>query len=161
MKLLVLDIDETLVHATQVKLDIPHQLEIADYFVYERPDLDNFLKAASEVFDLALWSSSSTSYVEEIQKHLEAKGVSFRFAWSVDRCKQKPSVVSGGYVYLKDLRKLKKYGYDIEDVLIIDDTPEKLRQTSSRLIVIGEYLGSPNDNSLHLALKSAKELAYA
>ena len=161
MKLLVLDIDETLVHATKTKLDIPHQLKVADYYVYERPDLDGFLRSDSKIFELALWSSSSTEYVEAIRKHIEAKGVALKFAWSVDRCKQKPSVNSGGYVYLKDLRKLRKFGYCLEDVVIIDDTPEKLRQSSSRLIVIEEYLGSHEDNCLSAALNSAKVLAYA
>ncbi len=161
MKLLVLDIDETLVHATTSPLTVPHHLKIGDYYIYERPNLDSFLFQASEVFDIALWSSSSEMYVSRIANYLKAKGLELKFSWSVERCKQKPSLTTGGYVYLKDLRKLRKFGYDMDNIAIIDDTPEKLRQTKERLVTIDEFLGAPEDDALLPALQRAKELVRA
>ena len=47
--LLILDIDETLVHATRNKLDRKENFKIFDYYVYERPYLLEFLNEVKKM----------------------------------------------------------------------------------------------------------------
>ncbi len=42
-KLLVLDLDETLVYATEQALDYPHHSSVGKYLVYDRPHVGEFL----------------------------------------------------------------------------------------------------------------------
>lgn len=64
--LLILDLDETLIHATSQKIRDDFDFQIYHYFVYKRPYLDEFIKICSENFMLAVWSSASDDYVAEI-----------------------------------------------------------------------------------------------
>lgn len=51
-KLLILDLDETLIYATQNELNIPYDFKFDKYFVYERPHLKQFLADISNIFQL-------------------------------------------------------------------------------------------------------------
>lgn len=53
--LLVLDLDETLIHATSRKLFLMEDFRIEKFFVYKRPHLDWFLNEVSKDFKLG-WS---------------------------------------------------------------------------------------------------------
>jgi len=56
--LLILDLDETLIHATTKKLSTDPDFTYADYYIYRRPYLDLFLIDMSLHFQLAIWSSA-------------------------------------------------------------------------------------------------------
>ena len=64
--LLVLDLDETLLHATETPLahEAPHM--VPPYFLYLRPGLSEFVKQASTLFRLAVWTSSSPAYARAV-----------------------------------------------------------------------------------------------
>jgi carboxy-terminal domain RNA polymerase II polypeptide A small phosphatase len=51
-------------------------------------------------------------------------------------------------VYEKRLDKLKKKGFRLEQILIIDDSPEKARANYGNAIHIKEFTGDPNDCEL-------------
>lgn len=55
--LLVLDLDETLVHATETLLEIEPPYEVPPYFLHLRPGLSEFFEQVSRVFRLAVWTS--------------------------------------------------------------------------------------------------------
>ena len=57
--LLILDLDETLIHATTTKLGDDFAFKLYQHYVYKRPGLDAFIAACAEKFDLAVWSSAS------------------------------------------------------------------------------------------------------
>jgi TFIIF-interacting CTD phosphatase-like protein len=42
-KLLILDLDETLIHASETPLDYRSDFLVYDYYIYKRPNLDRFL----------------------------------------------------------------------------------------------------------------------
>jgi len=58
-KLIILDLDETLIFSTSTKLSFQEDYLVGEYFVYKRPDLENFIKFIQEYFQLAIWSSST------------------------------------------------------------------------------------------------------
>ena len=59
--LVVLDLDETLVHATNEPLDRPCDFRCHGYSVYRRPGLNNFLDGLRARFDTAATSSACPS----------------------------------------------------------------------------------------------------
>lgn len=75
--LLVLDLDETLIHATEHKLEIDFDFQYVDYFVYRRPHLEWFLESMSVNFNLAIWSSANDKYVEEIVQKIKPENIEF------------------------------------------------------------------------------------
>ncbi|MDQ1832347.1 NIF family HAD-type phosphatase [Massilia scottii] len=64
-RLLIFDLDETLVHASELPLAHPCDFEVAPYLLYQRPFARELIDFAAERFDLAVWSSSSAAYVAE------------------------------------------------------------------------------------------------
>src|ERR1700693_2838213 len=84
-KLLVLDIDETLVHATETPLDRNEDFVVGPYFVYKRPNLDSFIEYALRTFLVGIWTSSGDVYADEVIRTIFPAD-SLQFVWSSDRC---------------------------------------------------------------------------
>ena len=148
VKLIVFDLDETLVHATGTPLPHAHHFQVASYFVYVRPFASELIKTAASRFDVAVWSSSSERYVEAVSAELFGQPCPLKFSWSVSRCVQKVDPKSNGYVYIKDLRKVLKHGYTVDDILMIDDSPEKLQRQPQRHLCVPAFTGDPADDAL-------------
>ena len=79
--LVILDIDETLVYATKNRLDIEHDFEVSDYFVYKRPHLEEFIDFIDRNFRFAIWSSATDKYVDEMTRKLEVNEKAV-FCWA-------------------------------------------------------------------------------
>ncbi|MBO2007981.1 HAD family hydrolase [Hymenobacter negativus] len=171
--LLILDLDETLIHATATKLGDDFAFQLYHYYVYKRPGLDAFLAACAEKFDLAVWSSASDDYVKQVVAQifpLEMKPV---FVWGRSRCTPLVSRQNDGYgdynpdgfshhEYAKLLKKVRRLGYDAHRVLIVDDTPEKVRNCYGNAIYPTPFLGDPGDSELLILaqyLHSLKDVA--
>jgi len=48
------------------------------------------------------------------------------------------------------LKKIKKLGYPLESVIVVDDSPEKWRQSYGNLVQVTPYLGTEEDTELAL-----------
>jgi carboxy-terminal domain RNA polymerase II polypeptide A small phosphatase len=162
--LLILDLDETLLHARAEPL--PHRpadFELFGYHVYLRPHLPAFLREASRHFELAVWSSASDDYVAEIVRRIVPAEVPLSFVWGRSRCTyclDHARVEQYGYTdhqshydFVKPLLKLRRRGYRLERVLIVDDTPAKARRNYGNAIYPAEYLGAPDDQELPRLLR--------
>jgi TFIIF-interacting CTD phosphatase-like protein len=68
-KLLVLDLDETLIHATEEPLDHPAELRFGRCHVYLRPYLADFIAGVQAHFHLALWTAGGELYARQIADH--------------------------------------------------------------------------------------------
>lgn len=146
--LLILDIDETLLYASGSALSHQHDFRVGPYYVYRRPYLNEFLHLCQHYFQLAVWSSSSSDYVAEIVQKVLPHGLSLVFAWSRDRCVQKDHPETKQRYYIKDLKKVKRLGYDLDRVLIADDTPQKVKRNYGNAIYVKEFTGNPTDQEL-------------
>lgn len=162
--LLILDLDETLIHATEKKLATEHDFTVFDYFVYKRPFLDQFIEQCDQIFDLAVWSSASEDYVQEIVKHIFLEDINLKFVWSRNRCTPKISLqlddfynysldVNSYYGYTKQLKKVRRKGFSLKQVLIVDDTPAKVINSYGNAIYIKEYKGEKSDKELECLAK--------
>jgi carboxy-terminal domain RNA polymerase II polypeptide A small phosphatase len=146
--LIIFDLDETLVHATKTKFEYEPDFSVLPYFVYLRPEVETLLDYCSANFDLAVWSSSSEAYVKAVTDYIFGDRYSIKFAWSEKRCVQKIDLISGGYVYIKDLRKVRSQGYDLESIIMIDDSPEKIIRQPKNLLQISAFEGDQSDSEL-------------
>ncbi len=158
--LLILDLDETLIHATESKLEIKSDFQYAEYFVYKRPNLNKFLTEMSEHFKLAVWSSADDKYVKDVVELIKPTEIEFEFIWARSRCTLKRDYELDKYVREKRLKKVKKQGFRLEKSLIVDDSPEKTRDNFGNAIYVMPYEGNLNDNELNLLsefLKSIKD----
>jgi len=158
--LLILDIDETLVHATERQLGLRHDFLVGPYFVYKRPHLDRFLSDAAQLFRLAVWSSSSDGYIANVVGHILLGDLTLEFQWSRTQCVYRLDPEKREDVWLKDLRKVKRRGYDLDRVLIVDDEPAKLTRNYGNAIYVAPFEGNPNDSELPLLLKYLEGLCH-
>jgi RNA polymerase II subunit A small phosphatase-like protein len=147
--LLILDLDETLVYATEKEIR-PDYNSVADpYFVFFRPHVERFLKNLNEYYEIAVWTSSSSEYAQAVVGALPFVS-NPRFVWSRKRCTQVYDSEARKYRFIKDLKKIKKRGYDLNKVLVVDDSPKKLYRSYGNHIHIKPYFGDLEDNELLL-----------
>lgn len=166
--LLILDLDETLIHARQEALNEQAAFNVFDYHIYKRPFLDAFLEAVKDDFILAIWSSASDDYVEEIVKRIIPKSIDLAFVWGNSRCTYRRNFnledsgynddFKNHYHYIKPLKKLKRQGYKLSKILIVDDSPHKSKDNYGNAIYIKEFVGAAKDTELKLLAKYLKTL---
>lgn len=147
-KLLILDLDETLVHATKVRLNLQEDFKYEDYYVYKRPCLHQFLTGISSHFALGIWSSAGDEYVNAIARLILPQTITPAIIWGRTKCTIKHNKVYDTYYFEKRLDKLKKHGYLMEHMLIVDDTPDKLTSNYGNAIYIKPFTGQPGDEEL-------------
>lgn len=158
--LLILDLDETLIHATENDLMIDSDFDYAEYFIYKRPYLSDFLIEMSLYFKLAIWSSADDQYVHDIVAQIRPSEVTFEFVWAKSKCTLRRDYELDQYVQEKRLKKIKKQGFRLEKALIVDDSPEKTRDNFGNAIYVLPFEGNQSDDelkSLASFLKSIKD----
>ena len=157
-KLLVLDLDETLIYSSLTKLSFQEDFKVEQYFVYKRPGFENFFNFIHENFNLAIWTSSTSDYADGIVKQLVPEQSILKFVWARDRCVSKIDIESREQYWIKDLKKIKKLGFNLEKVLVIDDSPEKLQRNYGNHIPVIPFLGDPADDELSRLINFLKKL---
>ena len=146
-KLLVLDLDETLIHARETPLAQAEDFRVGPYFVYRRPHLTEFIATVSESFDLSVWTASGEVYAAQVIDRIFAPGL-LKFVWSSRRCTTTRDWTTGQYTTIKNLSKLKRQGYKLESIVAVDDTPSKYARSYGNLVTVGEFTGEPGDKEL-------------
>jgi TFIIF-interacting CTD phosphatase-like protein len=145
--LLILDLDETLVHATTRSMDAEPAFRAAGYDVYRRPNLDAFLEQCFSIFDVAVWTSAGRDYATEIV-HNVFGGRELRFFWAAERCTRRVNLATYEQYNVKDLKKVRRLGVPLERVLMVDDSPEKLERNYGNYIRVTPFLGNMDDAEL-------------
>ena len=140
-KLLILDLDETLIHgcpgasgADFLAAGIP---------VFIRPGARAFLEQMATTFDLAVWTSASSDYASEIVSVLFP--VPPQFLWCRERCVRWFNPEKCETEYVKDLKKLRRQGRDLAHVLVVDDSPEKLARNYGNLVRMPPFTGGQDN----------------
>ena len=149
-KLLVLDLDETLIHANEVSIGRKPDFDIGDYIVYKRPGVNEFVEYCFEHFDVAIWTSSNRLYADAIVNFLIPDPSKLQFVWARERCTQRFIAETYEYTHLKVFKKLKDQGYSLDLIIGIDDSPEKYVRNYGNLVKVNPYFGEETDNELSL-----------
>ena len=146
-KLLVLDLDETLIHATD-RSEHRHHFTVGPYIVFKRPHLEAFLDFCHAHFEIGIWTSSTEDYANGIVEQILPEHIPIKFLWSRERCIREMNYETGEIDWVKDLKKLKKKGYDLNHIIAVDDSPEKLKRQYGNLIKVEPFFGDEDDNEL-------------
>jgi RNA polymerase II subunit A small phosphatase-like protein len=158
-KLLILDLDETLIYSLETPLSRKPDFLVEPYFVYKRPNLDNFIATCFEWFDVAVWTSSGAQYATAIVAAIFPNPQLLKFVWTSDRCSiaynYNYDLIDGHYpTYYsrKLLKKVKRQGYPLESIIAIDDTPRKWEKSYGNLVRIAPFEGDESDRELDYLL---------
>lgn len=156
--LLVLDMDETLLHSVVVANE-----EDANTVVFSpggtkillnivaRPHVDFFLTEAKKVYNLVLFTASEEYYAKEAIQLIDPRDQFFVCKLFKDSCSQ---LASGHYV--KDLRV---FGTELLDrVLLVDNSPNCYSAQLDNGVPIVDFRGDPHDTELPSLLDYLKAL---
>lgn len=157
-KLLVLDLDETLIHATENPLSYDADFRIGPYHVYRRPHLDEFIASVTTAFDVGVWTASGESYAAQVTARIFPDS-RLKFVWASRRCTVVRDWTTGDYMTSKNLNKLKRRGYALEHIIAIDDTPSKYARSYGNLITVEEFVGDRADRELPALARYLQTLA--
>ncbi len=146
--LVIFDLDETLVRATDNPTLEPPDFILYGFRVRRRPQLENLLRSVSRFADIGVWSSATDNYVEEMVRKIVPADVSLRFAWARSRCTRRLDTENLEEYWVKDLKKVKKLGYSLERILIVDDSPEKIERHYGNHVRIEPFYGDLEDRVL-------------
>ncbi|MBV6624580.1 MAG: HAD family hydrolase [Rivularia sp. (in: Bacteria)] len=152
-KLLILDIDETLIYSSETQLERTPDFKLDEYFVYIRPGLEEFISNCSKLFYLAVWTASGSDYAHEVIKNIFPKELQLEFIFTGERCLVKRNLDLDIIEIFKPLKKVKKKGYSLNHVLIVDNLTETFKYNYGNGILVKEYLGEEHDRELFLLFK--------
>lgn len=144
---LILDLDETLIHAATKPLEAEPDFRVGPFVVYRRPNLAEFLDICFSSFEVAVWTSAGRDYAAEVIGHVFGDR-QLKFFWSAERCTQRIHFETHERYTVKDLKKIKRLGINLERVLMVDDSPEKLERNYGNHIWIKPFEGDPADSEL-------------
>src|SRR4029079_14255728 len=110
--------------------------------------LSQFLMDIAQHYSIGIWSSPGDQYVQSISNLIKPPDVNYEFVWGRSKCTLKRDLETDLYEYEKKLAQLKKKGFSLESMLIVDDTREKARSNYGNAIYIQEFTGDPKDTEL-------------
>lgn len=144
-KTLVLDLDETLVHSSFKPVEDPDFIipvdidgKMVDVYVMKRPWLEHFMRTVGSRFEVIVFTASLSKYADPLLDLLDEASV-VRWRLFRDAC----TPYEGNFV--KDLNRL---GRDLNQTIIIDNSPLSYIFQPSNAIPIGAFLGEKDDQEL-------------
>ncbi len=148
-KLLVLDLDETLVYGSKRESDRGGATRVGPYFVYRRPGVEEFMAWAFDYFgEVAVWTAGSAPYAQGVVHDVLGCAERLAFLWSQRRCTYRIDHDTYEYVCLKDIRKLRRAGYRKSQIIAVDNTPSKWARSYGNLVAVSDWEGDPADREL-------------
>lgn len=165
MRLLILDLDETLLHSS-----LPNALrdpalpsfDVAGWRTQFRPGLQRFLLDAQLLdWRLAIWTAAGSAYAEHalnaLREHTRLDP-RFEFVFTRERCTPPPAF-DPHRAPLKDLKKAFRRGWRKQSTLILDDRADGIRRHRGNHLPIHPWHGDPNDDHLTRATRALERLA--
>ena len=160
-KLLLIDLDETLVHSEFRNKDNYKALDLFTknskchsktfsysdenyiYYidVFFRPHLKNFLKEVSKYFDLAIFTAAMKCYADIIIDYIDPKNELFQFRLYRDAC-----IPLQQRLYIKDLRIIKDY--DPMNVILMDNSLYSFMNQPSNGMLVNSFYTNHKDTQL-------------
>ena len=160
-RLLVLDLDETLIFASMFRLPMVPDFTLGLAQAVRRPGLDAFLELCLSLFQVAVWTSATDEYASEAMAHLLPPDASLAFMWSRQMCQRATDPVQGDQYWIKDTCLLAESGYALESLLVVDDEPRSWASCRDRLLRVPKFRGDPEDRALIRLLPALAEAAVA
>ncbi|XP_065061131.1 CTD nuclear envelope phosphatase 1A-like [Rhopilema esculentum] len=153
-KIMVLDLDETLVHShtdglakPTVKPSMPADFTVkvtidrhpVRFHVHKRPHADFFLSVVSQWYDLAVFTASMEVYGAAVTDQLDRNKGVLKKRYYRQHCKVDI------FGFTKDLRIISS---DLSSIFIIDNSPGAYRENKHNGIPIVSWFADPSDKAL-------------
>jgi len=150
----VLDLDETLVHASLSRLpdtDLTFEVAMPDttiytVFVKQRPGLMDFLKSCADKYELVLFTASKKIYADKLISLLDPEKKYIRHRMYREHCRQ---------IMLNYVKDLSVLGRDLRKTIIVDNSPQAFCYQIDNGIPIRSWFGH---NSRDTELKTLKRI---
>ena len=148
-RLVIFDLDNTLVHRDD--RDVFHARPFAIAFLKRLKDYSAFL-------DVGFWSAASPEHVQQAVKLLtEKSGIVPAFVKDRRNCRLKYDPANGEYSNIKDLCKIRRLGWSIYNILIVEDKPTNcVRNYGNAAYVSSWYCGDAQDRELRMLWRYLK-----
>lgn len=156
---LILDIDETLVHASlKPRADLRYDTVVhindgpnsGDIYVAFRPHLHTFLRAMAPLFEVVVFTASQSCYADPLMDTIDPSKVLVTDRLYREHCVE----VQGGRI--KDLNLL---GRSMDRMLIIDNSPVAYCFQPRNAVPILSWFDDPNDDELLKLIPLLQQLA--
>lgn len=146
-KLIILDLDETLIFSSKTTLDRPADFSVGKLHTYIRPYAMDLIRFCFNHFNhVAVWTSATRSYADKVcQAVFQQHYTNLTFIWSRERCIRYFNTELFEEEWIKDLNKVKRLGYPLENIIMIDNSPQKLRRHYGNLVTVKDYEGIADD----------------
>jgi Dullard-like phosphatase family protein len=160
-KILLLDLDETLIHAdfnneyvnnTTIKYDkiisFEDENEIISVGIFIRNGLNIFLKELSKDFTIGIFTASYKNYADAIIDYIDPNKNYIKFRLYRDNC------IQFNNISIKDLRILK--GIDLKNVVLVDNSMYSFANQLNNGILINSFYFDKNDVDLFSVMNYLK-----
>jgi Dullard-like phosphatase family protein len=144
-KVLVLDLDETLVHCTFQQPDaydftvsVPFDGSVFEAYVQKRPFVDDFLHEVLQVFQVVIFTASLSQYANPIIDLLCPS------VPSANRMFREHCLFHDGF-FVKDLGIFNR---PLGEVIIVDNNPSSFLLHPENAILSQTWVGNPTDTEL-------------
>lgn len=152
MKLIIFDIDETLIHSCDEWIGRKPDFIAANKMIFIRPYAKEFIDRLKSEYKLAVWSAAHGQYLNEIVYKLFGNTKQLEFIWGRTEC-ELLSGLDGCDYFGKNLSKIKALGWSEDQFIIIDDKPENITDKNGKSVVaIKPYYGSVDDQELKVLI---------
>ena len=144
-KTLILDLDETLVHSSftpfeknDIILEVDFEGILYNIYVKVRPYAEQFLKNASKLFEIVIFTASISKYASPLLDILDKEN-SIKFRLFREHC----TYING--IFIKDLKRLNR---NLKDIIIVDNSPIAYAFDSENGLPIKTWYEDPYDTEL-------------
>ena len=144
-KTLILDLDETLVHSSftpfkknDIVLEVDFEGVMYNIYVLVRPYAEDFLKNMSKYFEIIIFTASISKYASPLLDIID-KDKNIKYRLFRDHC----TYING--IFIKDLKRLNR---NLEDVIIVDNSPLAYAFDSDNGLPIKTWYDDPDDIEL-------------
>jgi carboxy-terminal domain RNA polymerase II polypeptide A small phosphatase len=154
-KLIVLDLDETLVFAEETDkknnrtiIEQDH-FRTGEYIILKRPNVSSFIKTLFEWFDVSVWTAGSSPYAhavvsEVFREHADC----LKFIMTSKNTVWKYDFEMREHRVMKPLKKVTRKGFELSKILHIDNTPSTFSANYGNGILVISWTGQQNDDEL-------------
>ncbi|PVU88262.1 hypothetical protein BB559_003745 [Furculomyces boomerangus] len=146
-KILVLDLDETLIHSSphssykaHLRIEVIIEKMACLYYVYKRPYVDYFLRKVSEWYKVVVFTASIPEYANSVINFLDPKGTLISSRLFRDSC------IPHNFSYAKDLKIVSP---DLSQVILVDNSPISYFINQENAVPIQAWINNdPKDECL-------------
>ena len=151
MHLVILDLDETLIHSCDEWIGRPHDFVAGNKMMFSRPFAKDLVRELVRKYSVAVWTASYGAYTRDIIKYLFEDPNCLAFMWDRSRCLLKSAPKKTDH-FVKDLAEVYAAGWSQDSFCLVDDRPEHIIGAPANVISVKPCYGSADDQELDTIL---------